>query len=375
MDILVLIDIRLRLISTADSGIITAGVVLLMSMQYEVAFPSGKVQYLFGKGLQAIEPLAPQPVILTDSHVASLYPSLTEAYPSIIIPAGESYKTLETLESITGQLLQYQVQRKSVLVGVGGGVVTDIAGFAAAVYMRGINCGFVPTTLLAMVDAAIGGKNGVDFGLQKNLVGTIRQPQFILFDTTFLQTLPEIEWSNGFAEVIKYACIFDAPLFDELAVNHMAYYQQQQTALKELIQCCATWKNQTVQEDEHESGARKLLNFGHTVGHAIETLYQLPHGQAVALGMLVACKVSETVTQLDGHVYHRLTTVLQQYKLPYSLTLHPDRLMDILAMDKKRNDDKIDFIVLKNIGHAAIETIGFDVVRKAIDNFSYAGNR
>ncbi len=336
-------------------------------MPENITFSTGTVQYYFKSRLADIENIAPkeQCILITDSTIAGLYPDLVTSYRTIVIPAGEEHKKLKTLNIITEQLLEMQAHRKSLLIGVGGGMVTDITGLMASVYMRGTGFGFVPTTLLGMVDAAIGGKN---------LLGTIHQPEFILYDTSFLETLPTLEWSNGFAEIIKYACIFDASLFETLQKNSLEYYRNNDKALDALIHQCAGWKNKSVQEDEHERGIRKLLNFGHTAGHAIETLYSLSHGQAVALGMLIACRVSESINGIDTAVYDKLSTLLVQYKLPSSLSLHTDKLMDILIMDKKRNDDAIDYIVLKNIGEASIKTISFDIIRNAIDNFVHAGN-
>lgn len=344
-------------------------------MEYNVSFPTGTVQYSY-TGIGDLSKKAPteSSIIITDSNVATLYQHIIGEYRTIILPAGEEYKTEETIHNIVDQLLEFKAHKKTTIVGFGGGVVTDIAGYAASIYMRGIPFGFVPTTLLAMVDAAIGGKNGVNFGLHKNMLGTIRQPSFILYDTELLQTLPEIEWSNGFAEIIKYACIFDAALFTELANHNINHYRENATALSELIQRCANWKNKTVVEDEKENGVRKLLNFGHTTGHAIETLYNLPHGQAISLGMLISGIIAEKESNLQTDIRTQLSNVLQQYKLPTSLKLHTDQLMDILVMDKKRSNNSIDYILLNSIGSAFIKPLPFDTIKQAIDDFANAGN-
>lgn len=313
-------------------------------------------------------------IILTDSNIARLYPELISSYKSVVIDAGEEHKKLKTINIITEELVELEAHREKLLVGIGGGLVTDITGFAASIYMRGISFGFVPTTVLGMVDAAIGGKNGVNFGLHKNMLGTFKQPEFILYDSSFLNTLPDTEWSNGFAEVIKYGCIFDEALFEELGKHELDYYKQNQDALNDVITKCVDWKNKTVLEDETEKGNRKLLNFGHTVGHAVETLYELPHGQAISIGMLIACIVSEDVAGLSSEVYNRLATILKQYQLPIALTLETDKLMDILIMDKKRHNDTINFIVLNKIGDAIIQPLPFDIIRHAIDKFADAGN-
>lgn len=339
-------------------------------MDYSLSFPTGTVQYRFN-GIKELLSFAPvdQSVVITDSNIAALHPELFSMYRTIILPTGEEHKTQDIIKTITEHLLEFKAHRKTTLVGIGGGVVTDITGYAASVYMRGIKFGFVPTTLLGMVDAAIGGKNGVNFGLHKNMLGTIRQPSFIIYDTTLLDTLPDAEWSNGFAEIIKYACIFDAVLFEELALNSLQHYKDNANELAVLTQRCVEWKNKTVYEDEKESGPRKLLNFGHTAGHAIETLYNLPHGQAVALGMLLSCSIPGRVCNLDPLVKSQLTALLIKYKLPTLLRLHPEQLMDILVMDKKRNKEYIDYVLLNSIGSAFIKPLPFEVIREALDNF------
>ena len=348
-------------------------------MQQQVTFPSGVVEYIYagkaGQGAAVFAQLAQQHgrqhvVIITDNVVGELYAQLFKGYRTIMLPFGESNKNLDTIEVLARQLLQLEAARNTLIIGVGGGVVTDTVGFLAAIYMRGVAFGFVPTTLLGMVDAAVGGKNGVNLGLNKNLLGTILQPAFIYYDTAFLETLPNVEWSNGFAEVIKYACIFDAALFDELVSNSISFYKQDHTALQALREKCVAWKNKTVIEDAKETGIRKLLNFGHTAAHAIENLYELPHGKAVAVGMVIACMISEEVAGLDKAVTAKVKKLLQQYHLPVSLSLDAHKAMDILRMDKKRNDDKIDYIVLEKAGHAMIQSLPFDVIEKALTAYA-----
>jgi len=345
-------------------------------MQYSVTFPGGAVRYLFNSSFEHISQwLNPADcIIITDSHVNGLYNQLFTDFKAVItIPAGEEYKNFSTILSITRQLLEHQAHRKTFLLGVGGGMVTDITGFIASVYMRGVPFGYAPTSLLGMVDASIGGKNGINIGLQKNLLGTIQQPDFILFDTAFINTLPEEEWSNGFAEVIKYACLFDKELFVELAERDIQYYKNDSAAASALIARCADWKNKIVLADERESGIRKLLNFGHTAGHAFETVCNIPHGHAVALGMLVACRLSAQYG-LSETVTGQLQNLLQQYGLPTTIHADTDELMRVLTMDKKRDGDGIDFILLKEIGKADIHNIAFDNIRQVLADFIHAGN-
>jgi len=338
-------------------------------MQQTITFPSGQVNYLFQSSFDEIWKTYDKEhtIIITNEHLAKLYANLFKGLKMLVIPPSESSKVPETITSLSRQLLQMEATRKTLLVGVGGGVVTDIVGFLASIYMRGVSFGFVPTSLLGMVDAAIGGKNGVNLGMNKNILGTITQPQFILYDTNFLNTLPDDEWSNGFAEIIKYACIFDAPLFEELGKHSISYYKDEDdAALEALIERCAQWKNKTVVEDEKENGVRKLLNFGHTAAHAIENLYELPHGKAVGIGMVIACMISTQVGGLDKNVTERLKSLLNQYHLPVRLKIDAHKAMDILRMDKKRKDDMIDYIVLEKIGKAAVHALPLDVIEKAL---------
>jgi 3-dehydroquinate synthase len=347
-------------------------------MQQTITFPSGQVNYLFqsppGEAVRtaSFDELwktydKEHAVIITNEHIEKLYAGLFKGLKTLVIPPAESSKALDTIGSLSRQLLQMEATRKTLLIGVGGGVVTDIVGFLGSVYMRGVSLGFVPTTLLGMVDAAIGGKNGVNLGMNKNILGTVTQPQFILYDTSFLNTLPDDEWSNGFAEIIKYACIFDAEMFDELSKRNISYYKDEDdAALGSLVKKCVDWKNKTVIADEKETGVRKLLNFGHTAAHAIENLYELPHGKAVGIGMVIACMISMQVAGLDKAVTGQLIALLTQYHLPVHLKTDARKAMEILKMDKKRNDDMIAYIVLEKIGKAAIKTLPLDVIENAL---------
>ncbi len=345
-------------------------------MSYSVTFPAGTVKYLLPSSFSDIKSLVDKDncVLITDNNVSAAYASFFHDYKTIILPTGEKQKTWHTIENITEQLINIHAHRKTFLIGIGGGVVTDITGFIGSIYMRGIPFGFVPTTLLGMVDAAVGGKNGVNAGLHKNLLGTIRQPEFILFDTDFLKTLPDSEWANGFAEIIKYACLFDRELFEELLKHDVHYYRHHSDALESLIATSVKWKNKIVLEDEKESDLRKLLNFGHTAGHAFETLYQLPHGHAVALGMIVACHVSEHLKGFQRAETNKLIHLLQQYQLPVGLYFDVQKVMELLKMDKKRNYDAMDYVVLNNIGKSEVATISFDIIEQALTQFAHAGN-
>src|ERR1700744_6027638 len=234
-----------------------------------------------------------QAVLITDEHIFARQQKKFGGWNTIVINAGEQYKVQETVDSIIEQLIGFGADRKTWLIGVGGGVVTDLTGYVAAIYMRGLSFGFVPSSILSMVDASIGGKNGIDVGMYKNLVGTIRQPAFLLYDYSLLKSLPKEEWVNGFAEIIKHAAIKDAALFRELEKNKLTLYQKDKPALAKLIRKNVVIKSDVVKKDEFEHGDRRLLNFGHTLGHAIENVYELSHGHAISIGMVAACMISE----------------------------------------------------------------------------------
>jgi 3-dehydroquinate synthase len=241
------------------------------------------------------------------------------------------------------------------LIGVGGGVITDLTGYISSVYMRGINFGFVPTSLLAMVDASIGGKNGIDVGQYKNMVGVIRQPSFLLYDVSLLESLPVSNWSDGFAEIIKHACILDAKAFSMLEGEDIASIRKNKELLSFIIKRNALLKNKVVQKDEFEKGDRKLLNYGHTLGHALETQYELSHGQAISLGMVYAARLSE---QLLGFANKdRVASLLEQYGLPTEASFKMEKVLAILRMDKKRVSKHMNYVLLEKIGKGVIHSI------------------
>lgn len=346
-------------------------------MHERIHFPSGSTDYHFDAAISALGELTKDrpAVLITDTHIAATHPHLFERNRSIVLEPGERTKTMETVSGLIEKLIGMRTGRESILIGVGGGVVTDLTGFVASIYMRGISFGFVPTSVLAMVDAAIGGKNGVNSGLHKNMIGTIRQPEFLLYDLSLLQSLPVQEWSNGFAEIIKYACIFDAPLFSQLTDHDLEYYRRHEEALSVLIKRCADWKNKTVVDDELEKGERKLLNFGHTIGHAIENLYQIPHGVSVGIGMILACRISSELTGLSRDVSKLLQRLLVTYGLPAYISIVGKDVQKNLHMDKKRTADTIDFIVLEKIGKAAVRNIPFDLIHEILNQFANEGDR
>ncbi|MEP6675249.1 MAG: 3-dehydroquinate synthase [Ferruginibacter sp.] len=306
-------------------------------------------------------------IIITDENVHAAHSQKLDAYEHIIIPAGEQYKNQSTVDNIIQQLIRLHADRQTLIIGMGGGVVTDIAGYTASVYMRGLKFGFIPTTILAMVDAAMGGKNGIDVGLYKNMVGIIRQPEFILYDLSFLQTLPKTEWINGFAEIIKHACIKDEKMFELLEANTIENFQQDNNLLNELIAKNVSIKMSVVVNDEFEKGDRKLLNFGHTIGHAIENIHQLPHGHAISIGMVAACIISEEMNNFFTTDKKKVITLLEQYQLPVSFRPDKEKLLQLMLSDKKRDHDTMNFILLNRIGNAVVKPIPLGQLKDLVE--------
>jgi shikimate kinase / 3-dehydroquinate synthase len=307
-----------------------------------------------------------QTVLITDEHIFSVQQKKFSGWKTIVIPAGEHYKVQETVNSIIGQLIEFGVDRNTWLIGVGGGVITDLTGYVAAIYMRGLSFGFVPTSILAMVDASIGGKNGIDVGVYKNMVGTIRQPAFLLYDYSVLKSLPKEEWINGFAEIIKHAAIKDAALFRELEKNKLTFYQKDKAALARLIRRNVAIKSAVVEKDEFEHGDRRLLNFGHTLGHAVENLHHLSHGQAISIGMVAACMISEELT--DFNDTDRVAGTLKKYGLPTQASFDPKEVMNVLRMDKKRVKDSMNYILLNKIGQGVVKVIPIVQLEKLLQS-------
>lgn len=322
-------------------------------------FSNSSVDYYFANGISHLKEIvdSSNTVLITDENIFKVHEKLFEGWNTIVLEPGEAYKVQATVDSVIEQLIEMGADRKTTLVGVGGGVVTDLTGYIASVYMRGIQFGFIPTSILAMVDASIGGKNGIDVGVYKNMVGVIRQPAFLLYDISFLSSLPQKEWENGFAEIIKHACIKDAGLFAELEQHSISYYQSNQAALEQLIERNASIKTKVVKQDEFEKAERKLLNFGHTLGHAIENKYQLMHGHAVSIGMVAAAKISEEINNFYSVEKERLIKLIEHYNLPSTFSFDKVAAFETLKKDKKKEKDFVQFILLNKIGEACVKEI------------------
>jgi len=329
-------------------------------------FSYSSADYYFDSGVSQLREIADQKnsVIITDENVFDYHRKRIGQWKVIVLKPGEEFKVQRTIDSIIGQLIALEADRKTTLVGIGGGVITDITGYVASVYMRGVRFGFVPTTLLSMVDAAIGGKNGIDVGVYKNLVGVTRQPSFILYDLVFLNSLPQSEWINGFAEIIKHACIKDGAMFEELESGSLTKFENRKNLLRALVRRNALLKTRVVQKDEFEKGERRLLNFGHTIGHALENQYKLSHGQAIAIGMTYACHISEWVNRFKET--DRVTRTLEKYGLPTYAKFDAQRVFEVLKMDKKRERTEINYVLLEKIGRGVMKPLPLEHIRSVI---------
>jgi 3-dehydroquinate synthase len=303
-------------------------------------------------------------IFITDENIYAAHTEKFSGRQTIVINAGEQFKNQQTVDAVISQLINLHADRQTFIVGVGGGVVTDIAGFVASVYMRGIKFAFVPTSILAMVDACIGGKNGVDVGVYKNIVGVVNHPEFLLYDYSFLETLPDAEWVNGFAEIIKHACIKDSEMFHFLEEYSLMKFQSTLKDTAAIIKKNVDIKYSVVSNDEQETGDRKLLNFGHTIGHAIENAGNLAHGHAISIGMAAACRISEEVNNFSEAQTKRVTDLLTRYELPVIFTSDKQKTWEILQHDKKKTGSNMSFIVLNKIGEASVKSISLDHLYK-----------
>lgn len=296
-------------------------------------------------------------IFITDENVRRAQPAIFEGRDPIVIPAGEESKTLETVAGLYDRLLALEADRATFLVGVGGGVVCDIAGFAASTYLRGLSFGYVATTLLAQADASVGGKTGVNFGGFKNLVGVFSQPRFVLCDPAVLGTLPASEVRNGLAEIVKHAAIASPSLFSALEGRGRDLLSLPPDLIEEIVLASVSIKAAIVSGDERESGERRKLNFGHTLGHAFESTLGLSHGEAVSLGMAAAADFSVRRGLLSESDARRLRALLEAFGLPTTAAFDRNRIAAAVGKDKKRAGRSVKFVFLRAIGEAVVEDV------------------
>ena len=307
-----------------------------------------------------------QAAIVTNTTVGPLYLERVQSgliqagikIVSIVLPDGEAYKNGDSLNHIYSTLLQHRIERKGTLIALGGGVIGDLTGFAAATYLRGVPFIQIPTTLLAQVDSSVGGKTGINHALGKNMIGAFYQPQLVLADTDTLDTLPDRELSAGLAEVIKYGLIRDLSFFAWLETNMDKLLARDASALGYAIHRSCRNKAEVVAADERESGQRALLNFGHTFGHAIEVGMGYGawlHGEAVATGMIMATELSQRLGWLGASDVARIRALISQARLPATApALGREKYLDLMGLDKKVEGGKMRFVLLKAIGEAVL---------------------
>ena len=302
--------------------------------------------------------------IITDSAVNPLYGKMVmeklreTALPVDIIeiPAGEASKSMDTVLDVAGQLLAQNISRRSLIIALGGGVVGDVAGFVASIYMRSVPYVQIPTTLLAQVDSSVGGKTGVNLLQGKNLLGTFYQPKTVFIELSMLDTLSDDDFRNGLAEVIKYGIISDYEIFELLEHQRDAIQKRRPDLIQTLVERSCKTKAEIVENDEREAGQRRVLNFGHTLGHALEAAsdYELSHGQAVATGMVAAANISHRLDYLDEASCGRITDVIKQYGLPTRIgqgsAFDSEKLLSFVTADKKTVAGQPHFVLVKGIG-------------------------
>lgn len=308
-----------------------------------------------------------RPIIITDTNVLASWGRHFPPAHVIVIGTGEKNKTFDTVRYIYEQMLKFEADRSCFIVGIGGGIVCDIAGFVASTYMRGVRFGFVSSTLLSQVDASVGGKNGFNFGGYKNIVGVFNQPEFVICDLNLLKTVPQPEILSGFAEIIKHGAIADKNLFEYLEENRDRALALDLPVIEKLVYDSVIIKSRIVNQDEKEKGERRKLNFGHTFGHAIEKITKVRHGEAVSAGMVLASELAVRKQTLEEKDATRIADLLLGYGLPVRLEFDRQAALATLRMDKKREGDLIYFVLLNEIGNAYVEEIAIQELQELID--------
>ncbi len=351
--------------------------VLLTNEKYNIYIERGLFEFS-GKKMKEIF-VGEKVVIITDDNVNPLYGERLKKIleksgfevNTIILPAGEENKNLVTLNRIYKELIKFQTTRSDMIIALGGGVVGDVAGFAASTYMRGISYVQIPTSLIAQVDSSVGGKVAINLEEGKNLVGSFYHPKMVLIDPDLLRTLEQRYFNDGMAEVIKYACINDKQLFETLL--RVKNNQELNDNITDIICKCCEIKKEIVQRDERDKSERMLLNFGHTIGHAIEKIFKYEkyiHGEAVAIGMYLITTQSEKLGLSKEGTAVRIKELLEKFDLPYKIDKkYYAEIRNEIANDKKIEGRILNLIILKTIGEGYISRIPIDEVNKFIEIF------
>lgn len=329
--------------------------------------PAGDTEILVGEELSAgLKKLDQDPILLVDEHVLCQHNDIFDSFRTITIPSGEAYKTLLSVENIYRELVKLEADRSTLLVGVGGGLATDVAGFVASSYLRGVPFGFISTTLLGQVDASIGGKNGVNLDGYKNMVGNFRQPSFVWCDLSLLSTLAHREYVSGIAEVIKYGAIWDDSFMSYLEKHMELLLEQDIKVLEHVVSVSAAIKVEVVEKDEREADLRRILNFGHTLGHAIERHRKVLHGEAVGVGMILAAQLSNKLGLIPSSEVDRLRKLIASAGLPVDMKLDPDELFLNVRKDKKKSGEELHFVLLDGPGSTLIKPIALTELKSLV---------
>jgi 3-dehydroquinate synthase len=327
-------------------------------------------QVLIGEKLENVLDYTPdrKVVVITDEQVGEIYADKFPAgFPVITIGVSEKIKTLATVEYILQKMIDFEADRSTFVLAIGGGIVCDIAGFAASVYMRGLSFGFVSTTLLSQVDASVGGKNGVNFEGFKNMVGVFNQPDFVICDIQMLKTLEKRDFLSGFAEIVKAGAIRDSNLFQFLEDNYEKALDFDYNTIEKIVYDSVLMKSEVVEEDEKEKGLRRILNFGHTFAHSFEKHIGITHGEAVSVGMVLAARLSAHRQLIENSDAERIKKLLENIGLPVAIELNKELIVDAMKKDKKRKGEEIALVLIDQIGRAVIS----DVPVNQLENIIY----
>ncbi|MFO7867459.1 MAG: 3-dehydroquinate synthase [Candidatus Aminicenantes bacterium] len=311
-------------------------------------------------------------VLVTDARVRTLHPYLFEDRTTLVLAPGEKNKSMESVHWLYRKFMQCHVDRSRHIVGIGGGVICDLTGFAAATFLRGVPFSFVPTTLLAQVDASAGGKNGFNFGGYKNMVGTFAVPREVIINFDLLKTLPRKEILNGMAEIVKHALISDSRFFSWLERTGANLFHLKKADLKRAVTASLIIKSDIVQKDLTDQGKRHVLNFGHTFGHALESRYGISHGESVSVGMSLACFISHSLGKLQEVQHKRILTLMRRLDLPVHHAFNPEDILDAVSRDKKKQRDRIRFVGLSGIGRAEIMPLLIPQIRTFSEKYLQA---
>ncbi|MDD4149565.1 MAG: 3-dehydroquinate synthase [Bacteroidales bacterium] len=302
-------------------------------------------------------------VVISDHNLFRLYPDVFDGCDKIILPSGEDAKSLKTIEVIISEFVKLNLDRNSFIIGFGGGVICDITGFVASIFMRGLSFGFIASTLLAQIDAAIGGKNGVNFGNHKNYIGCFNNPEFVICDPILLKTLSDQEYKSGLGEVLKYALITNkTELFNYLNQNTESLLNRNQDILKFVINKCVKTKSDIVSVDLFDKGFRQILNFGHSFGHCIEKIENIPHGMAVVYGMKIALQISVKKGVLNPDRQNEILMLFAKFGFNQEIIMR-DEHFKILEGDKKKNLDLIKLVIINDIGKTAFLELKIDEIK------------